>query len=120
MPDLEFHGPVARSRLPSISSAHPSPHSTRTPTLPTSAAVPHRRRGPLPSAKTGVGPGAALPCGSDFFLAGNRPSLTVVGDQEPGTNSELRLPSGERRTANDVLPNLGQSRMIKEFSASPR
>jgi hypothetical protein len=45
IPDPEFHGPVAQSTPPSISSARPSPHSTRPPTLPTSPAVPHMRRG---------------------------------------------------------------------------
>lgn len=44
--DPEFHGSGAQSTPPSISSARPSPHSTRPPTLPTSPAAPHMRRGP--------------------------------------------------------------------------
>ena len=47
IPDPEFQGPVAQSTPPSISSARPSPHSTRPPTLPTSPAAPHMRSGPL-------------------------------------------------------------------------
>src|ERR1700691_435128 len=46
IPDPEFQGPVAQSTPPSISSARPSPHSTLPPTLPTSPAAPHMRRGP--------------------------------------------------------------------------
>jgi hypothetical protein len=38
----------------------------------------------------------ALLFGGDFFLAGNRPSLTAMEDQEPTANGELRP-----RTAND-------------------
>src|ERR1700675_3987503 len=37
-----------------------------------------RKIRPLPGAAAGRGPGAALPCGEDFFLAGNEPSLTVM------------------------------------------
>src|SRR5260370_5579671 len=37
-----------------------------------------RKIRPLPCAEAGRGPGAALPCGEDFFLAGNEPSLTVM------------------------------------------
>jgi len=44
--DPEFQGPVAQSIPPSIASARPSPHSIPPPTLPTSPAAPHMRRGP--------------------------------------------------------------------------
>jgi hypothetical protein len=46
IPDPQFHGPVAQSTPPSISSARPSLYSTRPPTLPKFPAAPHRRRGP--------------------------------------------------------------------------
>src|ERR1700694_320677 len=41
-------------------------------------------------AEAGRGPGAALPCGEDFFLAGNEPSLTVMEFLTPEGTKEYR------------------------------
>src|ERR1035437_3533698 len=48
---------------------------------------------PLLGGEAGGDPGAALPCGGDFFLAGNRPSLTA--NEFLTTGGTLRLRSGQ-------------------------
>src|ERR1700676_2968391 len=91
-----------------------------------------RKIRPLPGAAAGRGPGAALPCGEDFFLAGNEPSLTVMefltteGTKEYGRLLlQFEHTSLSKCVFAPVFPGAlcgedsGQARIIKSLQRSP-